>query len=260
MSYKREKNSTPRIQSLHRALDILESIVEKDEIGVTELSKELGLPKGTVHRLVVTFEDRGYVKQDLKNGKYRYGVKLLELGGTAFSKLELRKVAAPILQELVAKTNETVHLVILDKDEVVYIDKLEGTETLRSHSRIGYRSPLHCTGVGKVLLAYLPDEEINRIIKNRGLTRYTANTITDEVQMKLELKKIREQGYSTDNEEHELGIRCVAVPVWDYTDQVVSALSITIPSIRMSEERMRCLIEIVKKAGADLSTRLGHKQ
>ncbi|KKM12405.1 hypothetical protein SY88_04515 [Clostridiales bacterium PH28_bin88] len=259
MTYKREENTTPRIQSLQRALDILESMIEENEIGVTELGKKLGLPKGSVHRLLVTLEDRGYVQQNIETGKYRYGFKLLEIGGIAFSKLELRKAAAPILQDLVAKTNETVHLVVLDKDEVVYIDKLEGTETLRSHSRIGKRAPMHCTGVGKALMAYLSKEDLDLVIQKRGLIRYTDNTITDALALQDELEKIREVNYSLDNEEHEIGIWCVAVPLWDYSGKVIAAMSTTVPCLRLTEERKARLIELTLQAGRELSKRLGYR-
>jgi DNA-binding IclR family transcriptional regulator len=253
----KDKNHTPRIQSLHRALDILEAMSDQDEVGVTELSKKIGLPKGTTHRLMLTFSDRGYVQQSPETTKYRYGYKLLELGGIAFNKLDLRKVALPVLQALVAKTNEIAHLVVLDKDEAVYIEKIEGNGTLRLFSQIGRRSPLHCTGVGKALMAFLPEQEVDSIVQKRGLTRFTPNTITDVQVLKNELQKIRKLGFSLDNEEHEAGVWCAATPIWDYSGKAVAAISTTAPQLRVNEERKSWLIAVTTEAGKELSKRLG---
>jgi DNA-binding IclR family transcriptional regulator len=253
----KDKNPTPRIQSLHRALDILEAMSEQDEVGVTEISKKIGLPKGTAHRLMLTFADRGYVQQNLETGKYRFGFKLLELGGIAFNKLDLRKVALPVLQALVAKTNEIAHLVVLDKDAAVYIEKIEGNGTLRLFSRIGRRLPLHCTGVGKALIAFLPEQELASIVQKQGLPRFTPNTITDAQLLKNELQKIRQLGYSLDNEEHETGVWCVATPIWDYSGKAVAAISTTAPRLRVTEERKSWLISVTAEAGKELSKRLG---
>lgn len=241
-----EKKPAQLVKSLDRALDILERLVTAEEgLGVTELANGLGLHKSTVYRILSTLNYRDYVQQDKKTGKYKTGIKLFEVGSKVLNNLDLRTQARPFLEEIVEKTNETVHLGILDKYEVVYIDKVESTETIRMHSRIGYRAPLHSTSLGKVILAFSSDNIVKKVIENKGLIPYTVNTITAPEEFKEELVKIKKQGYAVDNEEQERGIRCIAGPIFDHNKVVIGAFSISGPTFRMTRERTNSLSELI---------------
>ncbi|AZR74760.1 IclR family transcriptional regulator [Anoxybacter fermentans] len=245
------------VQSLDRALDILEKIVEaEDGLGVTELSKSLELHKSTIYRLLATLAYRGYVRQDPKNEKYKVGIKLFELGNLALNKLELRREVRPFLEELMSRTGETIHLGILDNDEVVYIDKVESPQTIRMYSKIGKRAPVHCTGLGKVLLAYSSSEVIDKVIE-KGLRAYTENTITDVDAFKKHLEEIRRQGFAIDNVEHEEGIRCVAGPIFDYSGNVIASFSISGPTMRVTEEKIPDFAQLVRDYSKKMSRALG---
>jgi len=247
------------VQSLDRALDILEKIVYADKaIGITELSNSLGLHKSTVYRLLATLAYRGYVQQDYENPRYKVGIKLLEIGNIALDRLEIRKEIRPLLEELMTLSGETVHLGILDKGEVVYIDKVESPQTIRMYSSIGKRAPVHCTGLGKALIAFLPPAEINNIIQQKGLKGYTSNTITDKEEFLKHLYEIRLKGYSMDNIEHEEGIRCVAGPIFDHRGEVVAAVSIASPVMRVTEEKVQEYIKLIKEYTKRMSSVLGY--
>lgn len=173
--------------------------------------------------------------------------------------LDLRQEARPILEALSREAGETVHLCILEEDEVVYIDKVETTESVRMHSRIGRRAPVYCTAVGKAMLAHLPAEEQERILKATVFQRRTENTLASADALRVELAEIRRDGCSFDREENEAGVRCVAAPIFDYTGRAVAAVSITGPTTRMTPERARELAPAVKSAAGEISKRLAFR-
>ncbi|MDK2823537.1 MAG: IclR family transcriptional regulator, regulon repressor [Clostridia bacterium] len=248
------------IQSVDRALQIMEVFSsEKRELGVTEIAQSLGIHKSTVFGLLATLENRGYVEQNLENGKYKLGLKLFELGNLVQEGMDLRSLAAPFIAELVDKYGETVHLVIHDKGEVVYIDKRESLSNIRILSRVGSRLPMHCTGVGKCLLAFMAEEDIQLVIK-KGLRPFTPNTIIDAEKLKQELATIRNNGYAFDLEEIEMGLRCVAAPIKNHKGEVIAAISLSGPSMRMDEEKMLQLIEPIKTAALKISRSLGFQK
>lgn len=254
----RRKKPEQLVKSLDRALDILEKIVQsEEELGVTELSNSLGLHKSTTYRLLATLAYRGYVSQDPKNNKYTPGIKLFEMGNMALNRLELRKEVRPFLTQLMHETGETVHLGILEDNEVIYIDKVESSQTIRMYSKIGKRAPVHCTGLGKVLLAYSPEDKVREII-NEGLTPFTRQTITDEEAFREHLKEIKIQGYALDNGEHEDGIRCVAGPIFDHTGEVIASFSISGPTMRVTEEKVGEYIQLIKSYSSKMSRALGY--
>ncbi len=255
------KNKKPDqyIQSIARALDIIEEVAEfKDGWGVTELSSRLNLHKSTVYRLLATLNYRGYVKKD-KNDRYKTGMKLLEIGSRVFENLDLREEVKPYMQKIQKESGETVHLGILDNLEVIYIDKEESQATIRMHSKVGKRVPAHCTSLGKILLAYSSSAIREKLVKEKGLVKYTENTITDEGLFKKHLAEIKEKGYAVDNEEMEYGIRCVAGPIFDYQKEIVAAFSISGPATRITEERINELVMVVKKYSGKISGSLGGK-
>ncbi|WP_432823295.1 IclR family transcriptional regulator [Trichloromonas sp.] len=250
------------IQAVSHALDLLEQFHgEVDELGVTELSKRLKLHKNNVFRLLATLESRGYIEQNKATENYRLGLKSLELGQTFIKQMGLLRQAKPILEGLVGDCNETSYVAIFKEGHVVYLDVVETDLTVRVVSRVGSRLPAHCTASGKVHLSHMTEEEILTLLPSKELKGFTSTTITDRDALMKELAVIADKGYAIDNEEMDLGVRCVAAPIRDYTRRIVGAVSVSGPSMRFSDERIeKELVPLVIKAGEDLSTRLGfHK-
>lgn len=246
------------VKSVARALDMIEIIgSSKQGLGVTEISKQVDINKSSVFRTLATLSQYGYVEQNEETGKYRIGYKFLDISSRLLDSLDIRTEAQPILQELEKETNEVVHLVVYDQGEVVYIEKLEGNETLRMHSRVGKRAPVHCTSVGKAILSHLPAADVLAAIEQKGLPPHTPHTITEKDTFLKELSSVKRNGYALDLEENESGIRCIAAPVFDHTGNVAAAVSISGPTLRMTDERLRLLRGRIIKAGRDISKRLG---
>jgi len=250
------------VQTIERTSLILDILGQSPQgISIRELSAKIKLPKGTTHRLLSSLSYFGYVRQDSKTRNYFLGLKLVELGNLLLSQLDLRKEAEPFLRDLAERTKETVHMVFLDRGEIVYIDKVEldhNPSGLRMASRIGLRNPAHSSAVGKVLLSHLPEEELNGLIKEKGLPKRTENTITDLIQLKEHLKAVRTQGYAIDDEENEKGIRCVAAPLYNEIGKVVAAISISAPAFRVTKKVIQeSLKKEVMETALRISERLG---
>lgn len=246
------------IQAVSHALDLLEQFHgDVDELGVTELSKRLKLHKNNVFRLLATLESRGYIEQNRATENYRLGLKSLELGQTFIKQMGLLRQAKPILEKLVAECNETSYVAIFKEGYIVYLDVVETDLTVRVVSRVGSRLPAHCTAAGKIHLAFMSEEEIEAVLPAE-LKEYTPTTITDRAALKKELQEVTEKGYAIDNEELDPGVRCVAAPIRDYTRRIVGAVSISGPSMRLTDDRIQKeLVPLVLNAGEELSTRLG---
>src|SRR5262245_32279445 len=255
-------NDSPyQVQVLDRALGILDSLSkEGPELGPAELSERLDLHKSTVHRLLMVLERHRLIERGPQNGKYRLGMKLFELGSQAVAQLDLRERAKPYLERVVSETGETAHICILNGDRMLSIINVESPHTLRSPSTVGQRSPLHCTSVGKTLLAFLPEDEADELLNNCELTRYTERTLTTRMKLKAEMKLIRRRGYVMDNGEIEEGLRCLGAPVWDYTGKVIAALSIAGPAFRLTEARIPAVSQVVVDAANCLSKELGYTE
>ncbi len=250
------------VQTIERIAQILDLIGQSSQgTNIRDLSNTLNLPKGTIHRLLSSLAYYGYVRQDSKSKRYLLGLKVLELGNLTINQLDLRKTAEPLLKDLAEKTRETVHMVIMDKGEIVYIDKIETeqhTGGLKMASRLGSRNPAHSCAVGKVLLSYTSEEEVENLIREKGLPKRTPNTITDPGRLKEHLKIVKSQGYAVDDEENESGIRCVAAPVFNEKGKTVAAISISGPAFRVTKKIIQESIkrEVVKTA-AEISRQLG---
>jgi IclR family KDG regulon transcriptional repressor len=246
-------------KSVNRVLDVLDYLDScHSEAGVTEIGKALGVHKSTASRLLSTMETRGYVNRNDITGKYSLGIRLLELSRTKLEQLDLRFRARPFLEELVNKTNETAHLAVLNQGSVVYIDKIDTPQTLMMRSRIGYRIAAHCTALGKAILARLPSEIVDSILADNGMARFTPNTITDIPTFKEHLRRVKNQGFAIDDEEHEEGIRCAAGAILDYTGSVAGAISVSGPSIRISRQRLDEIGRVVRDVSRRLSSSLGY--
>jgi IclR family KDG regulon transcriptional repressor len=251
------------VQTIERAsliLDILGTSPQGLSIG--ELSEKTGFPKGTTHRLLTSLSYFDYVRQDSMTKNYHLGFKLVELGNRLLSQIDIRTEAHPYLIELAERTKETVHMVILDRNEALYVDKVDASEHaggLRMVSMLGSRIPTHCSAVGKTMLAFLPEERLVSIVKDKGLPRRTENTITDIEELKKHLQLIREQGYAFDDEENERGIKCVGAPIQDQSGKVKAAISISVPSIRIRTETLLTTFkDQVVETAMKISQKLGY--
>ena len=253
------------VQTIERVSSLFDMVGQNPQgISIRDLSAKLRLPKGTIHRLLSSLAYFGYVRQDPKTRNYFLGLKLVELGNLLLSQLDLRKEAEPFLRDLAERTKETVHMVFLDRNEIVYIDKVETDHTpggLRMASRVGLRNPAHSCAVGKVLLSHLSEDELNHIIEEKGLPKRTENTMTDPIRLKEQLKSVRIQGYAIDDEENERGIRCVAAPIYNETAKVVAAISISGPAFRVTKKVIQdTLKKEVMETALKISQRLGFRK
>ncbi|PYX37980.1 MAG: IclR family transcriptional regulator [Acidobacteria bacterium] len=192
-------------------------------------------------------------------GIYHLGLGCFSLGQAALAQLDIRRLSLPYLQKLNQQTRETVHLTVRHGLAAVYVEKLDSSEPLRIYSRIGAAVPLYCSAVGKVLLAYMPPQELANIIPQLELKRMSANTIGSIQELQTHLQKVRRNGYACDLEENEPHIRCIAAPVWDHSGMVNASLSITGPAVRMSMTRLRELAPLIQEAGAKISSELGYQ-
>ncbi len=247
------------IQSVERAIDILELFTTSTvQLSVKEISDKLGLSKSTAHGLIKTLEVRGLLEQDPENLKYKLGLKLFMFGNLVSEQMDIRKVAYPFIQTLVNDVKETVHLVVMDGKEAVYVEKVDGPGALRMYSQVGKRAPIHCTGVGKAIFAFLEDHVIDEILETTELVSFTPFTNTQPEEIKKNLQFIREHGYALDDEEIEVGLLCVAAPIFNHLGKAVASISCAGPKNRISNDRLDEIIEKVKAAGREISGKLGY--
>ncbi|MGE4293078.1 MAG: IclR family transcriptional regulator [Desulfovibrio sp.] len=246
------------IQSVARALSILELFEGPSiDLSVTEIANKLDLSKSTAFGLINTLAHKGYLEQNPRDSRYSLGLKLLRLGGMVRKHSILCRKARPYLEQLVSEFSETVHLAVEKNGLVVYIEKIRGAKTIFMQSDVGAENPMYCTGVGKCLLAYMPEERRERIIRQMGeLERRGPNTITDRDELRKELESIRGKGYCYDDEEYAPGLLCVAAPVESPGAGVVAAVSLSgakagIPSRKMEELTAR-VVEVAGKISAEL--------
>lgn len=253
-----KSNSGLMIKSVVKALSILDLFVStRQPLSATAISRETGLNFSTTHHLVATLRECGYLEQDAASRRYRLGPRALQLALAAEDLLELPERARPVLRELALRVRESANIAVLDGGEVVYVGQASSPAPIRMFTRIGARAPVHCTGVGKVFLAFRPEEEAMVLASASGYTRFTNTTITEWQSLRQELQRIREQGWSVDREEREEGVACVAAPVRDASGSVCAALSVSGPAGRILQ-RLGSLSSEVTRAAQRLSLDLGH--
>jgi len=255
------KESKPNypIKVLNKTFSILEVLLQQGSaMNMTEISKKLDLYPSTTHRILDTLKHWGYVEQEPDNQEYQLGLKVLELGMAKLQQIDLVREATPYLKELVKQCNETAHLGVLEEGDVLYLAKEESSQTIRMCSYVGKRAPLHCTALGKVLLAFLPEEERKKILEQKELPRLTDNTITDRNKLEKELSKIQKQGFALDQEENEKDVRCIAAPIRNYQGRVIAAVSISGPAFRIDKKVQNNLKEALIETSTKISKRLGY--
>lgn len=248
------------VRAITRAFEILQTLGRNGPLSITELARELKLPKSTVHDILSTLQHEGAVLRDTDRQVFGLGWRLFELGQRAQEDMELRRIARSYLLALHRSLDETLHLTVLDGGEVLYVDCVESTQRLRTYSVIGVRAPLHCTAVGKAIMAHMEPARINRIVDQYGLARFTDNTITTREQLFAELERIRREGYAVDNVEHEAGVRCVGAPIHDHGGKVFASISISGPTIRITEDAVEELGRHVRETATGISEHLGYRE
>src|SRR3989304_3319691 len=228
----------PRVNAVHRGLQILELLADqKKSWSTSDISRRLKIPKSTASYLLHTLLARGYLRRE-DNGHYQLSMKMLALGSQAVHGVEVRDVALPILRRLVAETQITGHLAVLEGSEAIYIERVPSPGFIQIDPWAGPRMPLHSTSSGKALLAFLPDEQAEGLLRTAGLPRSTPKTIMSFPRLKQELKKVRETGFALDNEENTVGVRCVAAPIFDRPRRVAAAGSLTGPARQITDEQL----------------------
>ena len=251
-----ERSSVAAVQSVDRALSVLEILAAQGEAGVTEVAAELGVHKSTAFRLVAVLESRGFVEQLADRGKYRLGFGVVRLAGAAAAQLDIAQEGRRICEALAADLEETVNIAILDSDRAVNVSQVRGPAALSTHNWVGQGTPLHATSSGKVLLAHAPDA-VRKGTLSRDLQRFTPATITDPELLRQQLDRIVEQGWGSTVEEYEVGLSAVAAPVRGADGDVTAALSVSGPSFRMDVESFPRLARRVMASADELSRRLG---
>lgn len=247
------------VHTVENAVHILKALADSPNMGITEVARRLRLPKSSVHGILETLADLALVEKNSETGKYHLGLTLVELGYRAQLELDICQIAKPFLQGLNVEFDETVHLTLLDNDEVLYVDCVESRRRLRTYSVIGIRAPLYCTSVGKAILAFQEEGEIRRIAREKGLVPFTERTITTEQSLMEEMAKIRQKGFAVDDREHEDHLRCVGAPIWNAHGKVFASLSLSGPAERNTQERISNMAPYVVKAALEISRRLGYR-
>jgi DNA-binding IclR family transcriptional regulator len=247
--------STSTVQSVDRAVTILEILARVGEVGVTELSRELGVHKSTAFRLVAALERRDLVEQNAGRGKYRLGTGILRLAGATTSRLDLVQESRTVSRALAQHTGETVNIAVLSDGAALYMDQVAGSSALQPHNWVGQRIPLHATSNGKVLLSTLERAEIERHVP--VLRAYTANTITSIDAFMRELEEVRQRGYAIAIDELEIGLTAVAGPIRNIHGEVMASISISGPTFRLDARRVPQMSEAVVEASKEVSRRLG---
>lgn len=248
------------VQSVGRAISILELLAENGEAGITEIAGELGVHKSTASRLVSTLETRGLVEQLGDRGKYAIGFGVVRLAGAATGRMDLAQLGNQTCQSLADRLGETVNIAVADDGIAINISQAYGSAAVTAQNWTGRQTPLHATSSGKVLLAYMDDEERHRLLHDSdgGLEEFTPRTTTQPEILAVELHQIVDDGFAACFEEYELGMHAVAVPIFGSGGDVIAAMSASGPAYRLSRERIRQLVHPMSEAAAELSGQLGH--
>lgn len=250
-----EKLTYYQINSIVKVFRILELLVTKNEFQLAELCQLLKLPKTTIHRMLLTLESLGYVQQNPKSLGYMVSIKLFELGGKVVQNLNLIQIAKPLMIELHEKTGETINLGILDGSDVVCVDKVDSEQYLTIDQPIGARAKAYHAAMGKAILAYLSEEERARLFSKCVFSSATPKSLKTVSAIEKDLQSVRERGYSVDNEEYSMGVRCVGAPIFDHNLKVLAGLSVAGPALRITEKDIESLAKLVTETAASISNR-----
>ena len=245
------------VAAVLKVFALMQALSERNEIGISELSVRLAMPKATVYRFLQTMKTLGYVRQEVDSERYGLTMRMFELGAKALRYPDLIELAKPHMQRLSEATGETVHLGMLIDSEIIYVHKVDSRHMLGMYSRVGRRAPLHCTAIGKVLMAWEQPERRGTVLKGCDFKRYRDKTITNAVAFERELERTLAQGFGQDREEFDDHIRCAGIPIFDRMNQVVAGLSVSFPTFRYDEQREPELVGMLRDASRDISRQLG---
>ncbi|QQE77726.1 IclR family transcriptional regulator [Alicyclobacillus sp. SO9] len=258
MIEEKKQSEQSTLSSLENALRIIQSFtVDAPEKGVTEMARSLQISKSTVHRVFTTLEKAGFVRKDEDTHRYRLGLSVLSLAGVLMSNMEIYREGQHLLEDFVNRFDESVHLAVLEGYSTVYVSKLESQHPVKILTHLGRKNPLHCTSSGKVILAYQSQEMIEEVIQ-MGLHKFTKTTITKPNVFRRHLDEIREAGYAISHSELRDGVASIAVPVRDYTRNVIGAVTVVGPEQRFTPRKMDELSKQLIRVGKEISTRLGY--
>jgi DNA-binding IclR family transcriptional regulator len=249
---------TYKVQALDRAFAVLDLLSESETpLGLAQVASSLQLHKSTAHRFLMVLEHHRMVERTT-SGKFRLGLRLFDYGNRAIEQYDLRDRAQPHLRRLVAETEETAHLCVLESARVIYLDKIEPTRSVRMITRIGASNPIHCTSVGKAILAFLPEDRAAEVLRKIRFERFTTRTLVTAEALKTEMEKTRRRGYAVDDEEFEEGLRCIAVPLLDAQRQPVAAVSISGPSFRVTAQKLPSIANHLLQCVRGISVDMGY--
>ena len=255
-----DANAVSGVQSIDRIFLIIELLsMHPRGISLTEICTATSLPKGTVSRMLSALISHGYAVQEIDTKRYRLTMRMFEIGSRVTGSANILSVARPYLESLSNVSGEAVHLVSRVNDEVVYLYKEEASNSIvRMSSFVGLRNPMYCTGVGKSILAFLPDNEIRSIWQRTTPVRFTPKTITTLSGLEKEIQRIRQRGYAIDDEEHEAGVRCIAAPILNFSGNPVAAISLSAPAIRLNDAEIEKYAPMVMEAASNISRYFGN--
>jgi DNA-binding IclR family transcriptional regulator len=251
-------DSSGGVQSVDRAVSVLEILARSGGAGVSEVAADIGVHKSTAFRLLSALEDRGLVEQATDRGKYQLGFGILRLASAIPGRLDLVRQARPVLDELAIRFGETVNLAVIRSQYAVNLDQARSAAAVAAQNWIGQLTPLHATSSGKILLAYLAEDVRRQLLDTAGLGRYTERTVTSRKALDAELQRALNDGYATTFEEYEDGLNAMAAPVLDHTGTVVGAVSVSGPAYRLDKARIEELVDELKAGAARISDRMGH--
>lgn len=246
------------VSSVLKVFTILEALGEQKEIGVSDLSERLMMSKATTYRFLQTMKTMGYISQQGEADKYSLTLKLYELGAKSLEYVDLIDLADKEMRLISEETNEALHLGALDDDSIIYIHKIDSSYSLRMQSRIGRRNPLYSTAIGKVLLAEREEKFVREKLSLVDFVKHTDKTLENTDALLDELATVKAQNYAEDNEEQEPGLRCIASPIYDRFGVVIAGVSISFPTIRFDEKKMEYYVNLLHRAGKNISEKLGY--
>ena len=246
------------VQSVDRAVSVLEILAQRGEAGVSEVAADIGVHKSTAFRLLAALEDRELVEQTQERGKYRLGFGILRLASAVPGRLDVTQQARPVCEQLAAQLGETVNIAVRRSHFVVNLNQARGPSAVGTHNWVGELTPLHATSSGKILLAFMTYEERRAVLASSGLTRLTPHTITSDRELDAQVDAAARDGYALSVEELEEGLNAIAAPVRDHTGEVIAALSVSGPVYRFTERRLHEVVADVIAAAAAISHRMGH--
>lgn len=259
MTSRRAGSPLYRVQVLDRVAGILQVLADAPSaLSPTDIAHQLSLHKSTIHRLLAALEQLGYLRKHPGDGKFTLGLKLFEFGSRAVAGLNLHDYGQPLVESLVTNTGETAHVCVMDEGHTVSVVIAESTRTVRTPATVGRRTPMHCTAVGKAILAHLPDEVRDAVLERYPLRRFTRRTLVTRSAVLGDLARVRARGYAVDDEEIEEGLRCIGAAIRNHSGKVVAAVSIAGPAFRLSRKRIPVLARVVMNAASRLSADLGY--